>query len=69
MTEAVEGISNFAFRELKANRVEICCDTKNAKSRAIPERLGFSLEGIHYNDSIQIDGEELRDTCVYAKIK
>lgn len=69
MSEAVEGIADFAFRELDANRVEICCDTKNVKSRAIPERLGFSLEGIHYNDSVQIDGEELRNTCVYAKIK
>ncbi|WP_449354469.1 GNAT family N-acetyltransferase [Virgibacillus natechei] len=69
MTEAVEGIADFAFRELHANRVEICCDTKNFKSRAIPEQLGFSLEGIHYNDSAQIDGGGLRDTCIYAKIK
>ncbi|MBP1968636.1 RimJ/RimL family protein N-acetyltransferase [Virgibacillus natechei] len=69
MTEAVEGIADFAFRELDANRVEIRCDTKNAKSRAIPEQLGFLFEGIHYNDSVQIDGGELRDTCVYTKTK
>lgn len=68
MTEAVDGVTNFAFQELEANRVEIRCDVKNAKSKAIPERLGFKLEGMHYNDSIAIDSNELRDTCIYAKI-
>ena len=42
MTEAVQGITDFAFQELKARRVEIRCDEKNIKSRAVPERLGFN---------------------------
>jgi ribosomal-protein-serine acetyltransferase len=67
MTEAVEGITSFAARELKARRVEIRCDALNIKSRAIPERLGFTLEGILRNDSVSVDGE-IRDTCVFAKI-
>nr|WP_273842114.1 GNAT family N-acetyltransferase [Halalkalibacter alkalisediminis] len=46
ITEAVQEISNFAFSELKARRIEIRCDSKNEKSRKIPERLGFNLEGI-----------------------
>jgi RimJ/RimL family protein N-acetyltransferase len=37
MTDAVQGITNFAFTELKARRVEIRCDTLNYKSKAIPE--------------------------------
>ncbi|WP_174615724.1 GNAT family N-acetyltransferase [Virgibacillus ihumii] len=69
ITEAVKGLTQFAFRELGANRIEIQCDAKNHKSRAIPERLGFILEGIHYNDSIAVDGDELRDTCVFAKVR
>lgn len=69
ITEAVEGITNFAFQELKAKRVEIRCDSKNVKSRAIPERLGYDLEGILKNDSISVVGNERRDTCVFAKIK
>lgn len=69
MTEAVKGVTNFAFQKLKANRVEIRCDAKNHKSRVIPERLGFTLEGIHYHDSIAIDSNELRDTCIYAIVK
>lgn len=67
MTEAVEGICGFAFRELKARRVEIRVDALNVKSRAIPERLGFILEGILRNESLSVTGE-LSDTCIYAKI-
>lgn len=67
MTEAVQGITDFAVRELKARRVEIRCDALNVKSRAIPERLGFTLEGILKSESISVEGE-LRDTCVYAKV-
>jgi RimJ/RimL family protein N-acetyltransferase len=69
MTEAVKGIEGFAFNELEANRVEIHCDTKNVKSRAIAERLGYELEGILRKDSLDAYGKELRDTCIYAKVK
>ncbi|MFC4559795.1 GNAT family N-acetyltransferase [Virgibacillus kekensis] len=68
-TEAVEGITAFAFRELGANRVEIRCDRKNVRSRAIPERLGYELEATLKNDDLSVDGNELRDTCIYAKIR
>lgn len=67
MAEAVQGITDFAFRELQAQRVEIRCDEKNIKSRAIPERLGFNLEGILINDDLSLDTKELRNTCIYAK--
>lgn len=69
MIEAVEGITNFAFTELKANRVEIRCDSKNMKSRAIPEKLGFKLEGILECESVSVDGSKLKDTCVFAKVR
>jgi RimJ/RimL family protein N-acetyltransferase len=67
ITESVEGITKFAFNELKAKRVEIRCDSGNIKSRAIPEKLGYSLEGILKNDGLSADGKDIRDTCVYAK--
>ncbi|MGG1674433.1 GNAT family N-acetyltransferase [Neobacillus sp. NRS-1170] len=67
ITEAVEAITNFAFTELQAKRVEIRCDSKNVRSKAIAERLGFDLEGILKKDAISADGKELRDTCIYAK--
>ncbi|MFT9847028.1 GNAT family N-acetyltransferase [Aneurinibacillus sp. REN35] len=68
MTEAVEGITAFAFDTLHARRVEIRCDAPNVKSRAIAERLGFTLEGILRNEALSVDGKEVRDTCIYARI-
>lgn len=68
ITEAAEGITDFAFKELNAKRVEIRCDSQNVRSRAIPEKLGYTLEGILKNDGISGEGTDLRDTCVYAKI-
>ncbi|WP_059104450.1 GNAT family N-acetyltransferase [Shouchella shacheensis] len=68
MTEAVAGIAEFAFYKLNAHRLEICCDPLNAQSRAIPERLGFSLEAILKQDDRSADGRSFRDTCLYAKL-
>ncbi|WP_270179154.1 GNAT family N-acetyltransferase [Alkalihalobacillus sp. CinArs1] len=69
MTEAVRAITEFAFKELHARRVEVRCDTKNNRSMRIIERLGFSLEGILQNEDVSIDGEQLRDTSIYAKVR
>ncbi|MGJ7919390.1 GNAT family N-acetyltransferase [Neobacillus sp. LXY-4] len=46
MTRSVHALINYAFYELGLNRIEIRCGQKNHKSRAIPERLGFTKEGI-----------------------
>ena len=51
---------------MKANRVEIRCDSLNKKSRAIPEKLGFKLEGTLESASVAVDGNGLRDMCVFA---
>ena len=69
MAEAVEELVEFTFKALEANRVEIRCDPENLNSRKIPEKLNFTLEGILRKDSLSADGNELRDTCVFAKVK
>ena len=46
MTRACHALTGYAFAELGLQRVEIQCATTNARSRAIPERLGFAEEGI-----------------------
>ncbi|MBM7569268.1 GNAT family N-acetyltransferase [Paenibacillus sacheonensis] len=68
MTEAVEGITVFAFTELLARRVEIRMDALNERSQAIPMRLGFWHEGTLRNDDMSADGTRVRDTYIYAMI-
>ncbi len=45
MTKACRYLCGYLFEELNLNRVEIRCAETNVKSRAIPERLGFTQEG------------------------
>lgn len=45
MTKVAKALTDYAFAELKLNRVDIRAAEKNIKSRAIPERLGFVCEG------------------------
>jgi ribosomal-protein-serine acetyltransferase len=45
MTRACRAVVDHAFRRWSMNRVIIYCATENRRSRAIPERLGFTLEG------------------------
>lgn len=45
MTNTVKALLQYAFVVLQLNKVEIRAAEGNAKSRAIPERLGFTAEG------------------------
>jgi RimJ/RimL family protein N-acetyltransferase len=65
--EAVQLLAALAFGALQARRVEIRCDSRNVRSRAVAERAGFALEGILRNEALGVDGHA-RDTCVYARI-
>ena len=46
VTDCVRVIINYGFNELNLNRIYICCVSKNKKSGAIPERLGFVKEAV-----------------------
>lgn len=67
VSEAANAVTRWAFDTLDANRVCIRADATNARSRAVPERLGFELEGILRRDSRSTKGE-LRDTAMYSRI-
>lgn len=68
MTEAVNGITDFAIHTLEANRIEIRCSSRNLRSAAVAERAGYTLEGILRNNRRGQDGE-LHDSKVYAKVR
>ena len=46
MTRACQAMIDHAFLDLDLNKVEIRCATKNPRSCAIPQRLGFTQEGV-----------------------
>ena len=68
VTEAVNAVTDFAFREFNANRVEIRMDDDNALSWKVAERCGFEMEGILRNERRKLDGS-LGNTRVYSKVR
>jgi ribosomal-protein-serine acetyltransferase len=67
MAEAVKLLVDYAFNELKANRLEIRCDERNERSASIPKRLGFAQEARLRNESTSPEGE-LRNTLIFGLI-
>jgi RimJ/RimL family protein N-acetyltransferase len=61
VTEATALVAAFAFDALHAQRVRIRCASDNARSAAVPRRLGFTHEATLRNESRHSDGT-LRDT-------
>ncbi|GIP26393.1 GNAT family N-acetyltransferase [Paenibacillus sp. J23TS9] len=49
MTNACKAFIDHAFNDLNLRKIEIGVATNNIKSRAIPERLGFTQEGVIRN--------------------
>ena len=68
VAEAVAALTDYAFRYVRAVRVELITDTENAPSRRVAERCGFALEGTLFNERRAPDGS-LRNTCVYARVR
>ncbi len=64
MTAAVRAYLNYAFGALGLNRVEIGAGVDNHRSRAIPERLGFTLEGVRRRG--EVIGARTIDHAVYS---
>jgi len=56
MTRATEALTSFAFEMLGLHRLVIRAATGNARSRAIPMRLGFTHEGTERSSQL-LNGE------------
>ena len=46
ITEACRTMVRYAFEDQQVQKVEISCAAENLRSRAVPERLGFTQEGV-----------------------
>ena len=68
MTECVKAMINYGFNDLGLHRVQIKCDADNVKSKAIPERLGFTLEGTTREDHKKEDGR-FSDGLIYGLLR
>ncbi|QFF99277.1 N-acetyltransferase [Psychrobacillus glaciei] len=66
MLEAVKNLTELGLNQIKFKRIEIKCESTNIKSRSIPEKLGYELEGTLKKDDLSADGNRLTDTCLYA---
>jgi ribosomal-protein-serine acetyltransferase len=64
MTAAVGAYLDYAFGVLGLHRVVVHAGTGNSRSRAIPERLGFTYEGTARE--AEWLGERVHDLAVYA---
>ena len=66
MTEAVNALTQYAFKQLGVKRIAITCDINNIRSKKIPERLNYQLESVIKSNRINTKGD-VSDTLVYAK--
>ena len=67
ITRACRQLINYAFDELKMNRIEILVAEKNRRSRSVAERLNFAQEGIlkEYYRQHQV----FLDMVIYAMLR
>lgn len=68
MTECVKAVIKYGFDELNLHRIQIKCDTRNLRSKAIPERLGFKLEGV-IRESRKNEGGAFSDMLIYSLLR
>ncbi|HLI97211.1 MAG TPA: GNAT family N-acetyltransferase [Candidatus Baltobacteraceae bacterium] len=66
ITSAARALVDHAFNDLRLNRIEIRCAPENAASRAVPQRLGFTEEGVH-RQVLAIHGG-FQDLIMYAML-
>lgn len=68
VTRATRAVIGFAFDDLGMDRVVIKCAEANARSRAVPERLGFTHEGTLRRRDV-VPGQDPRDQMIYGLLR
>ncbi len=68
ITKSVKELLMLAFTDLNLNKIVIKAGVENTKSRSIPERLGFTLEGVERDGELLVDNK-YTDLAVYGLLK
>jgi ribosomal-protein-serine acetyltransferase len=68
ISRATSALVRFSFDDLRMNRVVIKCARDNVRSRAVPERLGFTLEATLRERDV-VPGRDARDQVVYSLLR
>ena len=67
ITNACKKLIDYAFKQLKLNRIVLKTDAQNTKSKAIAIRMGFTHEGTLRDDRWR--NGSFRDTELYSLLK
>ena len=67
VTKSCKTLIDYVFGNMNINRIQIKAATENLKSRAIPERLGFTFEGIERDGELHTRG--FVDLAIYSLLK
>ncbi|MDU1903934.1 MAG: GNAT family protein [Dysgonomonas sp.] len=68
MTRSVKSLLKLGFGQMGLNRIQIKVAVANPKSRRIPERLGFTQEGIERDGELLVDNK-FTDIVIYGLLK
>jgi ribosomal-protein-serine acetyltransferase len=60
-------LMDYLFDVRDLNRIQINCNVENSRSRAVPERLGFTLEGVHRE--VELNNGIFGDWAIYAMLR
>jgi ribosomal-protein-serine acetyltransferase len=66
VTAAVRAMIDVGFRDLGLHRIAIRAGVDNPRSRAIPQRLGFTREGVLRGEGSGSGGHGFHDLVVYG---
>jgi ribosomal-protein-serine acetyltransferase len=69
VTAAVRAVVDLGFGSLGLHRIVIRAGVHNVRSRAIPERLGFTNEGVLRGEGKGSDGHGFHDLVVYGLLE
>lgn len=69
LTEAAIAVMDFAFKELKVNRIELNAYKQNVASNAVANKLGFIYEGTKRKSNKSKSEGKIHDTNIYSMLK